>query len=45
MFAFMNTLDNCTLDSPQGQGRVLHVEKRNVRQADNGKFIVSDVSD
>jgi len=29
----------------QGQGRILHVEKRNVRQADNGKFIVSDVSD
>jgi hypothetical protein len=31
--------------STQGKGRLLHVEKRNVRIADNGKFIVSDISD
>ena len=29
----------------QGHGRVLHVEKRNVRMADNGKFIVDGVLD
>jgi hypothetical protein len=41
IFAFMNV----NAVQQQGQGRVLHVEKRNVKMADNGKFIVSDISD
>jgi hypothetical protein len=42
IFAFMNVN---AVEQQQGQGRVLHVEKRNVRMADNGKYIVSDISD